>query len=146
MATLQEVIDQVQDVVAAISGIRAALHEPPDSINVYPFAVAFVKSGTWTLGKPTGMMTGMHDIVIELHTGVRKDLARDVTAAMVYAKSVPNAIGKAQLITVSLTALQAIGSIDYEFGPMSWGPLDASVNTIGWRWTLHGVKTVDALA
>ena len=145
MATLQAVIDQIQDVVAAISGIRAAPHEPPDNINIYPFAVAFAKTGTWTLGKPTGCMTGMHDIVIELHTGVRKDLARDVTAAMAYAKSVPNAIGTAQLVTVSLTALEAIGSITYEFGPMVWGPLDKSVNTIGWRWTIHNVKTIDAL-
>lgn len=144
MATLQAVIDQIQDVVAAISGIRAAPHEPPDSINIYPFAVAFAKTGTWTLGKPTGCMTGMHDIVIELHLK-RNDLARDVTAAMAYAKSVPNAIGTAQLVTVSLTALEAIGSITYEFGPMAWGPLDKSVNTIGWRWTIHNVKTIDAL-
>jgi hypothetical protein len=142
MATLQAVIDQVQDVIGAISGIRAAPHEPPDSISQYPFAVAFAKSGSWTFGNPTGQMKGIHDITIELHTGVRKDLARDVTTAMGYAKSVPNAIGKAQLITVSLSALQAIGSMDYEFGPMAWNGID----TIGWRWTLRGIKTVDTLS
>jgi hypothetical protein len=141
MATLQAIVDQVQDVVAAITGVRAAPHEPPDSISVYPFAVAFVKSGTWTLGRPSGCMTGLHDIVIELHTGVRKDLARDVATAMGYAKSVPQAIGDAQLVHVSLTALAAIGSMSYEFGPLSWNGMD----TIGWRWTLHDVKTIDSL-
>jgi hypothetical protein len=140
MATLQAVIDQVQDVIAQISGVRAAPHEPPDSIAVYPFAVAFVKSGTWKLGQPTGCMTGMHDIVIELHLE-RKDLARDVARAMAYAKSVPQAIGDAWLVHVSLTALEAIGSLSYEFGPLSWNGID----TMGWRWTLRDVKTIDSL-
>jgi len=87
MATLQAVIDQIQDEIGALSGIRAAPHEPPESMSAYPFAVAFVKSGNWTLGKPAGCMTGLHDIVVELHIA-RKDLARDYAAAMAYAKSV----------------------------------------------------------
>ena len=141
MATLQAVIDQIQDEIGALSGIRAAPHEPPESMSAYPFAVAFVKSGNWTLGKPAGCMTGLHDIVVELHIA-RKDLARDYAAAMAYAKSVPNAIGSAWLVDVTMTSLDAIGSIAYEFGQMSW----AGIDTIGWRWTIRDVKTIDAFS
>lgn len=141
MATLQQVIDQIQDTVGAISGIVSAPHEPPDQVSQWPFVAAYVKSGTWILGKPAGQMTGLHNIVVELHIA-RKDLPRDVTKAMTYAKSVPNAIGKAWLVSVTLSALEAIGPIEYEFTEMEWG----GVITLGFRWTLTAVKTIDTFA
>lgn len=138
MATLQLAIDQIQDEVGALSGIRGAPDEPPDSINVFPFAVCYARSGSYYIGPPD-VMTGLHTIVLELHVA-RKDLARDVATAMGYAKSIPNAIYSA-LKDGSLTAISTLGDIRYEFVPMTW----AGQDTIGFRFYIEEVKTQDAI-
>lgn len=137
MATLQDFIDQVQDAVGALSGIRGAPDEPPESINVFPFAVAYARDGTYEQQK--GMMKGLHNVVVELHVA-RKDLARDVQAAMGYAKSVPNAILDAQE-DGNLAAASWLGRISYTFGPMAW----AGQETIGFRFVIEDVRTEDAI-
>jgi hypothetical protein len=137
MATLQAFIDQVQDAVGALSGIRGAPDEPPEAINVYPFAVAFAGTGDYEQQK--GKMRGNHNVIVELHVA-RKDLARDVAAAMAYAKSIPNAIYAAQE-DGSLAASSYIGRISYTFGPMAW----AGVPTLGFRFEIEGVRTEDTI-
>ena len=138
MATLQAIIDEIQDQVGAISGIRGAPDEPPDSINAFPFAVCFVDTGEYLIGPPQ-VMTGLHTIIVELHVA-RKDLERDVQRAMVYAKSIPNAIFAAHAAS-TFTAFQTLTTITYEFGPLDWGDLQ----TIGFRFRLEGVKSQDAI-
>ena len=138
MATLQAIIDEIQDQVGAISGIRGAPDEPPDSINAFPFAVAYVESGEYLIGPPQ-VMTGLHTIIVELHVA-RKDLKRDVAQVMLYAKSVPNAIFAAHADS-TFTAFQTLTGIRYEFGPLDWGDLQ----TIGFRFRLEGVKSQDEI-
>ena len=138
MATLQAIIDEIQDQVGAISGIRGAPDEPPDSINAFPFAVAYVDVGEYHIGPPN-LMTGLHTIIVELHVA-RKDLERDVGRAMVYAKSIPNAVFAA-LKDSTYTAFQTLERITYEFGPLDWGDLQ----TIGFRFRLEGVKSQDEI-
>ena len=138
MATLQEAIDEIQDQIGAISGIRGAPDEPPDSINAFPFAVAYVESGEYYIGPPQ-VMTGLHTVVVESHVA-RKDLERDVARAMPYAKAIPNAIFAA-LTNSTFTAFQTLGAIAYEFGPLDWG----DVQTIGFRFRLEGVKSQDEI-
>jgi len=139
MATLQKAIDQIQTEVGAISGIRAAPDEPPDQISVYPFAVCFADNGTYDIGPPE-VMTGLHTITLELHIA-RKDLTRDVQKAMVYAKSIPNAIYKG-FTDGNLAAIATLSTIRYEFGALGWGGID----TLGFRFFIEGVKTQDAIA
>ena len=138
MATLQEIIDEIQDQVGAISGIRGAPDEPPDSIHAFPFAVAYVDGGEYHIGPPQ-VMTGLHTVIVELHVA-RKDLERDVARAMPYAKAIPNAIFSAHT-DATFTAFQTLERITYEFGPLDWSGLQ----TIGFRFRLEGVKSQDEI-
>jgi hypothetical protein len=138
MATLQEAINQIQAEVKAISGIREAPEVPPEGMDHFPFAICFARTGEYTIG-PAGVMTGMHTIVLELHV-VRKDLTRDIPAAMKYAKSIPLAILVA-LMNRTLTAISTMERIRYEFGPLGWG----ATETIGFRFYIDGVKTQDTI-
>ena len=138
MATLQGAIDQIQGQIAAVSGIRAAPSEPPDKLEFFPFAVCYARSGAYQIGPPE-VMTGLHVIVIEVHVA-RRDLPRDVRAAMAYAKAIPDKVFSA-LKGNYLTAISTLGQIRYEFGPMVWGKQD----TLGFRFFLEDVKTQDTI-
>lgn len=141
MATLQEAIDQIQDIVGAISGIKSAPHEPPEKLSAYPFAVAYLGTGEFRAGPGRGAYTGEHSIILELHVA-RKNLAYDVARAMAYAKSIPNALFDAHA-DGTFTAFGAmVGPIRYEFGPLGWG----GAETIGFRFTIEGVSTRDTIS
>jgi hypothetical protein len=138
MATLQAFVDQVQDAVGALSGIRGAPDEPPEQIAAFPFAVAYVRDGSYE--EKQGTLLGNHTVVVELHVA-RKDLARDVAAAMGYAKSIPNAIYDARR-DGSLTSSSHLGRISYTFGPMNW----AELATLGFRFVIEDVRTEDTIS
>jgi len=138
MATLQDAIDQIQAVVRAVEGIRQAPDEPPEGLNFFPFAVAYVEAGEWIIGPPE-LMTGLHTVVIELHVA-RKDLPRDVEAAMRYAKAIPNAILDAHR-KAEFTAFQTFERMTYEFAALGWG----GTETLGFRFRIERLKTQDAI-
>lgn len=138
MATLQDAIDQIVDAVGVLTGIRHAPDEPTDKAPAFPAIMAYAESGHYS-HMPIGVMTGVHTITVELMVA-RKDLPRDVAAAMAYAKSIPNAIYKAHKAG-TLTAVEEIGDINYSFGPMAWGGEDC----IGFKFKVAGVKTQDSI-
>lgn len=135
--TLQSAIAGAQTIVGAISGIRSAPAYPPEELSVFPFAVAYSGGGTWEFG-PAGDKKGLHNIIVELHVQ-RKDLARDVTAAMAYSDSIPNAL---MLDTTLGGNASTFGRITYVFGPLGYGGID----TIGFRFTIEAVKIISALS
>lgn len=141
MATLAAVISEIAADLCVLTGIRGAPANPPDQINAFPFIVTYARSGVIEAG-PVALRRGLHNIVIELHVA-RRDLARDVAAAMEYADTVPNAL----LATLSYSGdrfnntVSTFERITYTFGPMQWGGID----TIGFRWTLENVKIQDQI-
>lgn len=137
MATLQQAIDQIQDLVGALTDIRAAPDEPPERMNAYPFAVCFAGDGAYHLGPPD-LMTGLHNIILELHVA-RKNLPRDISTAMGFAKSIPNAIF-AGFVAGSLPAISTFEQISYVFGTLPTWP---DTPTVGFRFTIENVKTQD---
>jgi hypothetical protein len=137
MATLQQVIEEIQADLRAISGIRAAPDQAPDQINLFPFVVAFPGPGRWYSNVP-GNKILLASIIVELHVA-RKDLARDIQAAMEFAESIPNALLKPVATETGdcfNNTIATFGEITYTFGPLGWGETD----TFGWRWTINNVK------
>ena len=137
MATLEQVIAEVQEDIRALSGIRAAPNLAPEQMNVFPFCVVYPGSGTMSSGVP-GEMLGIHSIVIELHIG-RKDLPRDIDAALPFVESIPNILLKAVATTAGDrfdNTVDTFTDVTYEFGPLDWG----GTATIGWRFRMNGVK------
>lgn len=138
MATLQEAIDQLVDAVGSLTGIRTAPDEPPNKIAVWPAIVTHVENGTFK-HSPIGVMTGTHTVIMDLLLA-HKDTTRDVTTLMGYAKSIPNAIFDAQK-DGTLAAIEEIGEITYEFGPMVY----ADQECMGFRFRIRNVKTQDSI-
>lgn len=133
---LQSAIDAIQDIMLTISAIREAPDEPPEAINVYPFAVCFAGSGEWHQ-EPAGMKKGLHTITLQVHWA-RKDLPRDIQKAMALVETIPNEIMDDP--TLATTVDTIIDPITYTFGALSWGGVD----TIGFDFKIR-VKIQSAI-
>lgn len=139
MNSLQDIIDEIQDVVADVSGIRRAPDNPPEAMAVYPFATCFPREGYWTM-TPSGMIQGVHTLWLEVHVA-RKDLPRDTETAIALSKSIPEAIWSAYR-NQSFTHLKVMQRISYTFGVLDW----LGTDTVGFRFMLEGIKTQEVFS
>lgn len=137
MATLDEFIQALQDDLGAITGIRKAPDYPPENLNVFPFIVVYPGKGVWESDVP-GNKRWLGSVIVELHIA-RVDLPRDVESALSYHESIPNALLK-PVATVDgdrfASTIATFGTIDEYFGALNW----ANTDTIGYRWTINGIK------
>lgn len=136
-AEIGTVIAAIQDVVGAISGIRAAPDTPPESINQFPFAVCYPATGAWT-PVSAGWMKGLHTVVIEIHVS-RADLSTGVAQAMPYLLQVANALLRD---TTFGGTVQTFSELRYTFGRLVWGT--QGTTHIGWKMEVVGIKTEPA--
>ena len=128
MATVSTVISNLQTVVGGIAGIRKAPTEPPENMNAFPFAVAYVGSGNLG-GSAHGrrLRIGTHELVVEIHLQ-RIDLPRAVAAAMPYLELFQTAIAADPTLSGTVSA---ITEINYEFGAL---PSYGGVETLGFEF------------
>jgi len=131
---LQTAIAALQAKVGAVAGIKNAPDYAPDSINEFPFSVAYAQSGTFenvslSFGK------ALHTLVVEIHVS-RKDLKTAIQNVMSYGDSVPAAILADPTIGGSVSTFR---DITYTFGPLNWGTTD----TIGFRFQINGAKIIN---
>jgi len=129
-----EIVNEIQ----TIPGIRSAPEEPPESTELYPFVVTYPGTGTYHQG-PAVVLTGLHDITIELHVA-RRDLPRNYTTVLDLIDQIPYELQKL-LNAGGYSTIKTFGDIEYTFGAMSWGGVD----TIGVRYTITQVKTQTGL-
>ena len=139
--TLAAVIAEIQDEVGSVTGIRVAPDYPPDDLSIFPFAVCYPAMGT-LIQEPPELMTGLHDIVIEIHVA-RKDLPRDVESVIGYVDTIPLELFGA-IYNSAFSTIRTFEQIDYTFGVLDWTGTGEGT-TIGWRFTLRAVKTQDAI-
>lgn len=126
---LSDAIVEVQNIVGAISGIKAAPDNPPESINQYPFALSYAYQGTWE--RMSDWKKGIHVIVCEVHFS-RQNLPKAIALAMPYCESIPNALlGNP---TLNGTVDTIFEQITYNFGFLPWGGQN-DVN-IGFRFEI----------
>jgi hypothetical protein len=137
MSSIQDAIDAINVLLRAVSGIRVVPDDPPDSMNIYPFAVVYPGSGTWDQGVP-GERLGLCSLIVELHVA-RRDLPTAVQHALTFADTVPDALMADPTLTGSVSTY---GVIEWTFGPLAWG----DTPTIGWRYTLTNVKIREDIA
>lgn len=128
---LQEVVEGVQDLMGAISGVRAAPDVAPDKLGVFPFVVTYPRRGEWR-GDAFEDLTARHELAVELHVG-RADL---FTGAEI-------ALGIGDVMAKDLLRFPMLGGaasnverLQYEFGGMEWN----GVPTVGFRFTLDGLR------
>lgn len=140
MTTLRDTLVQLMTVIEAVQGIRKAPVDPPETMAVFPFAVGYVETGVWKIGPPE-IMTGLHNVALEVHVSREQDLAHAVKDVMRFSDSVPNAILLA-FKNGTLTTLQTFGDITYTFGPLGWG----GIATVGFKFVITQVKTQSVIS
>jgi hypothetical protein len=131
MSSLVDVCTAVAALVASISGIRRAPTYPEESLNIFPFVVVYPGAGSENYAVP-GERLSLSSIVVELHVA-RKDMPRDIAAAMPYGDSIPN---KLMLDPTVSGKADTFGGIEWTFGELNWG----AQQTLGFRFTMLNVK------
>ena len=129
-------IADLQGTIGALTGIREAPTYPGDKLPPLPSSFCFVASGEWKQ-QPAGARTGLHVLRLQIYWD-RKDLARDVTKAMVYVETIPNAIMADY--TLGGTEDTVVDPITYTFGAMEW----TGMQTIGYSYDIT-VKIMEAI-
>ena len=135
MATQEDAIKAVQDIIGALSGIHGAPDYPPENLNVFPFVVAYPGDGqhfVGTLVNNTGERKFLGQIIVELHVA-RKDLPTAVRASIGFGDSIPNLLLKNPTLNSTVSTFRAITQT---FGELDWG----DTPTLGYRFILEDVK------
>ncbi len=129
--TVEAAIIALQEVVREVTGIKGAPSYPPDSLSIFPAAVAYASSGSLNFGV-AGEMKGLHNLVVEVHLA-RKNLPSDVQASLNFIDALPEAV----MIDPTLKGtVSTFERMDYVYGPLSYG----DQQTFGVRFTLVNVK------
>lgn len=132
--SLTAAITNLNTTLRGLAGMKNVPTHPPESVNEFPFGIAFAGTGRAEGGSMGRALTDeTHQITAEIHVQ-RKNLPIAVETVTPY-------------WALFVTALQAdptlggevdlIESIDYEFGPMSWASEEP--NTVGYRFSV-GVR------
>lgn len=140
MATQQQAILAVQTIVSAIPGINAAPNYPPETMNDFPFAVAYPGDGdhrVGTLVNNTGERKFLGQIVLEIHVS-RADLPSAVEASIGFGDSIPNALLKNPTLNGTVSTFE---SITQTFGELDWD----ETKTLGYRFIINGVKQLTTI-
>ena len=130
---LKDAVQEIVDELRKISDLRRVPDEPPETNNQFPFAVVYPIRGEYG-GGYVGSMKGLHSVVIELHIA-RKDLPRDYMQVMDLIDEIPKQIMIARK-DARFSEMSAVGTIEYEFGALSWGGVD----TLGVTYIITKVK------
>lgn len=130
---LKDAISDIIGEIREISDIRKVPDEPPENNNQFPFVVVFPGLGNYNSGPP-GVVTGLHNIRIELHV-MRRDLPRDYEKVMDIFDQIPDKL-YTTLKDSGFSNLQTFGNIEYVFDVLNYG----GVETLGVVYTITGVK------
>ena len=129
-----EIVEELQ----TISRIRSAPETPPVKSHLFPFVVTYPASGTYKQG-PARVMTGLHNIVIELHVSA-KDKPRGYGVIMDLVDVIPYELNLL-LNAGGFSTIQTWDSIDYVLGSFAW----MDVDTVGVKFTMIDVKVTKGL-
>lgn len=135
------IVQAIQDMVGAVTGIRAAPDYPPENLNgIFPVSIVYPPRGNIKGGPGYLGMTALHQVVIEIHFP-RTELSKAVQASISYIDSIPNALFLDETLNGAASHFE---DIDYEFGPMNWGEPPNMIQTFGPRFTVNGIKEIGA--
>lgn len=141
MALIQDAINEIMDLVGALSGMKAAPDYPPEDASVFPFAIAYEGAGSWEFGAAGGNYgekKALLSVVVEVHVA-RVDLPRDAQKAVFYSDAVPNAIMKGVRNNLLNNTIDAMGNIETS-GLIAMAYGSKEINTLGYRFICKNIK------
>jgi len=126
-------IEEIYQTLSHVSGLRPTPAAMPTNA-AFPFAVVYPQNSVFKHA-PEGVMTGLHNIVIEVHLALATDISRAVEAVTAFSDPVANAVFK-DLIDGDYTVICTNGEITSEFVYSDWN----GVQTLALRFVVQAVK------
>lgn len=123
--TLQAAIADLQVKALAMSGIKEAPVQVPESTGEYPFVVTYPRSGSFEL-----VSAGWGYLLATLYTEIhcsRQMLGPGITQALPYAELFPQSVMADPTLG---GAVAAVNDLRFTFGELTWG----GIGTVGFRW------------
>ena len=131
---LRDAIARLQSHAGALSGMKEAPIDPPESANQFPFAVSYVRNGSWHV-ESAGFSHAFVTLVTEIHLA-RNILPLDIVAALPFFEPFLRKLLADQTLNATV---DNIGNVDFSFGPMEYGEqAGIPFATIGWQFVLSG--------
>ncbi len=138
MATIQDTIAEVQDIMKGLTGIRWAPDFPMDQPPTGITAMCYANNGRYEYDHPISIRDEYHYVYLEIIMP-RTDLVRDMKALEPYLRSVVDAVNDA-LNSRTLTVIDDIESTEYLLIYLNWGGKDY----IGYRFIFEFRDIVDS--
>lgn len=140
---IQDVIERMADKIEAISGINGASDYLPEQLpEVENWVVLYPGNTRFIGGEPAGYMTTLYDVVIELHT-TRNTLPQAIKRIIPYFDDIPNALFDDLFNGYMNGTVSTIGEIT-STGLVAMNY--AGIDTIGFRYTVTGIKLQTAVS
>ncbi len=138
---LNTAIEEIAALIRAEGGLTVPTYPTEDASNkafvvIYPSFVDF----KWNTAED---VRAIYSINVEIHYQL-KDWATAIEQVIRFSESIPKAIYNG-IQNNNYTTIQTIANITGSFGQMEWGNDQNIAPTVGWRWTLEGVKILDNL-
>lgn len=105
--TQYDIIQALAAKARALSGIRAAPDDPPDTALAYPFAVTYFQSGSWR-GDDATWKTAPQTFAIDLYMGRYPDAGRILATYSEYPESLGQAIVSDENLTAAVTMVKEV--------------------------------------
>lgn len=93
--------------VRALTGVRNAPDDPPDTALAYPFAVTYFQSGTWR-GDDATWKTAPQTYAIDLYLGRYPDAGRALAAGSEYPEQLGQAIVSDENLALAVTLVSEV--------------------------------------
>lgn len=132
-------INEVYTTLGKVKGLRPAPSAMPTNA-AFPFGVVYPQNSTYKQS-PAGSMTGLHNIVIEVHLAMATDISRAVEQIVALSDPVANAVFN-DLNTNAYSVIMTTGAITSEFVYSDWN----GVNTLALRFVVQDVKVQAEIA
>ena len=138
MATIEDAIQEMVDIVNAVTGMRNVPGAPPDTNDQFPFATLIPVSGRFEM--QSRAIQSWHDVEIHLHVE-RKGMTMAYNQIMPLLTTIPKALMQ-ELSDGGFTHLTTWeGDISYVWETSSW----QNTPTLAFIFTVEGVKVLDTL-
>ncbi len=134
---VQAALRQLQLYMATLAGIKAAPEYPPEQLDPFPIAVAYVQDGVVLPGEPAGAKTGLYTLMVEVHVARAGDLPKAAEALAGFADSVPDLlIDKLWNDNKWAGTINTFEQIRVTFGPSKW----AGIDTLSYKFAVEATK------
>jgi len=128
---LRDAVARLQVHAGSLSGMKESPTDPPESANQYPFAVTYVRGGSWHV-ESAGFSHALVTFITEIHVN-RQNLPTDVARVVGFFEGFMQKLLGDQTLNGNI---DTISTVDFEFGSMVY----SGVETLGWRFVIGESK------